>query len=129
MELSYNEEQNKRNKLRHVFYPDKSAFITESILGVIILIIFNATELSNHLFESNPNTGNPMSYSFGILGNFLNAIQKYYAVQQISLFLLWAAFGALLYILLFRLFQIVLASDTHYTKEKDYTVRKKAREL
>jgi hypothetical protein len=105
--LSYTEQKNKEKKLRRIFYPDIFTFCIESIIAIIALVLFNVSDLSARLLYDGPGKNDPFAYTFGLVGNFFDVVQKYYVVQQISLFLLWAIAGSLVYILLFRLLQII----------------------
>lgn len=106
--LSYNEEKSKRSELRYIIWPDIYGFISEAVIAVLILLLFNASNLSNRLLNDTSNNSNPFSYSFDLLTKLFSEIQKNYIFEQASIFLLWAVAGVLAYILIFRILQIVL---------------------
>lgn len=103
--LSYNEAEIRKLKLRHIFFPSIYTFAIESVIAVLALIIFNASELSNRLLLDAANNNNPLSYSTNLLNKSFTALENHYAFEQISVFLLWAMAGALIYILVFRVLQ------------------------
>jgi hypothetical protein len=104
--LSHNETEQRQLKLRHVFLPGGYGFAAEVIVAVTALVIFNVTELSNQLLTKNFNDADPLPVWNQIFKSILDAVQSYYIVQQVLLFVMWAIIGALLYILVFRLLQI-----------------------
>lgn len=103
--LSYNEQKNQDIKLRHIFFPSTYMFVCEAILGIILVVIFNASALSN-LFLNNASGDNPFSYATGLLHKAFVNLEQNHVFQQVAIFLLWALVGSLIYILLFKLFWI-----------------------
>ncbi len=105
--LSYNEEQQQRTELRHLFLPNWYGFVAEAIIGVVALIVFNLSQLNDQFLNKDTGTlANPLSLWGDWLDAFLTGIQQHVGVQQALLFVLWAIAGALIYILVFRALQL-----------------------
>ncbi|HYH36342.1 MAG TPA: hypothetical protein VD706_02465 [Candidatus Saccharimonadales bacterium] len=107
--ISHNELSSRQLKLRHIFFPGTAAFISETIVALVALFLFNITNLSDHLVSERFRTedaANPISSWPHVVGNMLDGVGQYYIVQQAFLFLMWAIAGALIYILTFRMLQI-----------------------
>lgn len=105
--LSYNETKTKQLKLRHIFLPSAYGFTCEVVIGVVALLVFNASQLSNQLLTKNFDDADPLPLWNHFFTNILDRLQNLPGVQQMLLFLLWAMVGALLYVLAFRTFQAV----------------------
>jgi hypothetical protein len=107
MELfSYNETKHHQLELRHIFFPSAYGFVTEVVIAVLSLIVFNVSQLNDRLFDKNFGTFDPFSLWSQILKQLLDNAGQHHIVQQAFLFGLWAVVGALIYILIFRLIQI-----------------------
>lgn len=106
-EFSYNETKHHQLELRHIFFPGAYGFVTEAIIGILALIVFNASQLNNHLLDKSFGTVDPFSLWSQILRRLLDGVGQHYIVQQVFLFSLWAVVGALIYIFVFRLLQIL----------------------
>lgn len=104
--LSYNETKNRQLELRHIFFPSAYGLISEVIIGVVALILFNLTALSNQLLAKKFDDADPLPLLSHTLRKLLDGLQAHYAVQQILLFALWAIVGALVYVLIFRITQL-----------------------
>jgi hypothetical protein len=105
--LSYNEEKNKKLKLRHIFFPSIYGFVSEVIIAILSLAVFNASKLSDQLLSKNFGTTDPLSLWSQLSRQLLDSAGQYHIVQQLFLFGLWAIVGALLYVLIFRILQVV----------------------
>lgn len=104
--LSYNETKDRQLKLRHIFLPSTYGFISEAVIGIVALVVFNVSTLSNQLISKNFDNADPLPVWNRLFKNALEGLQSHSGVQQVLLFLLWAFVGALLYILVFRILQI-----------------------
>lgn len=105
---SHNEFDNQQLKLRHVFFPGTYGLVSESIIAVLSLIVFNATWLSDQLLAKNLGTEDPLRSWPQLAGRMIDSVAHYHIAQQILLFSMWAVVGALIYILGFRLLQMGL---------------------
>ncbi len=103
---SYNEFKKHQTVIRHLFLPNKYMLIGEFIFSVIILMIFNGYWLSSHIFGNEKGDKDPVSFFSDLFNTVLLEVQKEYLIQQISIFMLWAVAGALIYILIFRSLQV-----------------------
>lgn len=108
--LSYNEEIERKTIIRHFFVPPLYGFISELVVAVVALILFNISQLSSQIAAKDFGTTNPLSLWSQLLNKTLTGAQQHNAVQEILLFSLWAIVGALIYILIFRLTQLFLAT-------------------
>lgn len=102
---SYNESHVGQVKLRHIFFPSTYGLVSEMVIALLALILFNASQFSNHLLGEDLGA-NPLSLWYRPLGRIVDNLDRYYITQRATLFLLWAVVGALLYILVFRSLQI-----------------------
>ncbi|HVX48411.1 MAG TPA: hypothetical protein VHA05_03585 [Candidatus Saccharimonadales bacterium] len=113
---SYNESRKYESALRHLFLPSAYTLLGETIVAVIALLIFNFSTLNEQVFSASSGVEvNPISVWGDVIDRWLPGAQSA-AIQRILLFALWAAFGALLYILVFRLLQIFVR--THSSIER-----------
>lgn len=102
---SYNEKHQKETRLHHIFLPGAYGLISETIIALLLLILFNISEFSSQFIDADV-TVNPLSVWYKPLGFVLDKLDQYSVVQQGTLFVLWAIVGALLYILIYRFLQI-----------------------
>ena len=58
--LSYNETTQRQLKVRHIFFPGAYSFICEIVIGVVALLAFNVSELSNQLLTKKFNNADPL---------------------------------------------------------------------
>lgn len=105
MPLSYNEEKLQTSELRHLFLPSGYVLIAEIVVAVVALIALNLSTLSSTLSGAGNSIGaSPFTLWSRILDKLLSPGQDA-SVQQILLIVLWGVVGALIYIVVFRLFQ------------------------
>ena len=104
---SYNETRHKQLELRHIFFPSIYGFVSETVVAVVALVLFNVSQLSSQLLTKSFGTADPLSLWSQNFGQVLNDAERPHVVQQIFLFVLWAIVGALIYILIFRLIQVI----------------------
>lgn len=105
--LSYNETEQRQLKLRHIFLPGWYGFTYEAVIGIAALLIFNLSELSGELIKKNFDNADPLSVWHDVFHNLLDGFQRYDWIQQALLFVLWAMVGALIYVLVFRILQVM----------------------
>ena len=104
--FSYNETKHRQLEFRHIFFPSTYGFVAEAVIGILALIVFNASQLNNQLLSKNFDTGDPFVVWSHFIKQLLNGLSKYHIVEQVFLFSLWAVVGALIYIFIFRFIQI-----------------------
>jgi hypothetical protein len=108
MPLSYNDYNNQKSELRHLFIPSPYNFVAEAIIAVVALILINLSTLSNNLLNANTGVAtSPLSVLQAHVSKILGRTQFMF-VQKILLFILWAVVGALIYILVFRCLQLFI---------------------
>jgi hypothetical protein len=105
--VSHSEDEQKKSKIRQLFFPDIYALVSEIIVASAALILFNTNDLSNKFLQDAADESNPFSFSFQLISNAWSNIEQIYAVQQTLIFILWAVVGALVYILFFRMIQLI----------------------
>lgn len=105
--ISYNESRDRRIRVRHIFFPGIYGLISETILALLALVWFNASNFGTQLLGQQLGT-TPFAISSEPLHILLQKLDQYHALQKILLFLLWAVAGALLYIIAFRSLQAIL---------------------
>jgi hypothetical protein len=105
--VSYNESQTRQLTLRHLFYPGIYGMAGEAIIAFLALMLFNVSEFSGQLLGTDLDAS-PFSLWDHPLQHLLDKLDGYAATQQVALFLLWSVVGILLYILVFRVLQIIL---------------------
>lgn len=125
--LSYNEEHQKQITARHLIWPDAYGFVSEAVIGIVAVIIFNATNTGSYLLGTAVDTHEVFSYGLQPLDRLLDHLQQYAAVQQVLLFLLWAIVGSLIYVLVFRLAQIFLGVRDSVGQGVQYVQQEHAR--
>ncbi len=127
--LSYNEERRRELKLRHVFWPGIYEFMSETVIAVLALILFNISWLSAQLLSQNLNNVDPLALWSHIARQSLNAIGKHGDMQQIVLFGLWAMVGVLIYILAFRGIQLFAGAEHSVSRGVGYVRREHSKGL
>lgn len=105
--VSYNERQRERSELKNIFLPNKYGLIGEATVGLIALVSFNVSSLSGQFLGEDANTSAALSLSLRPFHRLLGRLDQYAGLEQILLFVLWGMAGALIYILGFRILQIV----------------------
>lgn len=110
--LSYNDQQNQQLEARHIFFPGAYALAGEVIIGIVALVAFNLSALGNQFLSSDIVSASRDSSQAWTpaVQKLLNAVLGQHTVQRLLLFLLWAAIGALLYIFIFRLAQMLFGA-------------------
>ncbi len=106
--VSYNESQARHVKLRHIFFPGTYGFVSEMVVALLALILFNASQFSNQWVGEDLGA-NPFSLWYRPLRQIIDSLDRYYITQRVTLFVLWAVVGLLIYILIFRLFQVLFS--------------------
>lgn len=104
--FSYNETKHHQLALRHIFFPSVYGFLTEAVIAILALIVFNATQLNDRLFNKNFGTFDPFALWSQTLKQLADSAGQHHIIQQVFLLGLWAITGALIYVLAFRLIQI-----------------------
>jgi hypothetical protein len=108
MPLSYNEEQSQTSELRHLFLPAGYTLAAEAIVAVAVLIVLNLSTLSSSLGGAGDSiNASPFSLWSRVIGKLLSPTQ-HAAIQEALLVAVWAVVGALVYIMVFRLVQLLL---------------------
>lgn len=107
--MAHNEAQEAQIRLQHFIFPGSVAFMVESFLGILVLLLINIDALSTKFFSEDTDVENPVSYTQTQLDNAWNSLNQSHIFEQISIFILWAMVGALTYILVFRLVQILVS--------------------
>lgn len=123
--LSYNEQQTRQLELRHIFFPSAYGLVSEITVGIVALILFNLNSISHHLFgrELSGTSGDPLHAPGSLVTHRLDSVLHGNAIQAFVLFIVWAVVGALIYVLLFRLAQLLfgakssLGTGLHYVRE------------
>jgi hypothetical protein len=112
--LSYNEQHTRQLTLRHLFFPSTYGLVAEILVGIVVLVLFNLSALSNQLFSGELGTkgGDPLAGWDAFFTKLLNSGQGHAVVQRVLLFVLWGLVGALLYVLLFRLAQLLFGAKS-----------------
>ena|GEM_PF-2910066 len=112
--LSYNEQHARQLELRHLFFPSLSGMVSEIVVGLVALILFNLSTLGDQLFSRQLGSagGDPLQASSSLFTRLLNSGQANDLVQRGLLFVLWAFVGALIYVLLFRLAQMLFGAKS-----------------
>jgi hypothetical protein len=105
--LSYNEQIDQQLRIRHIFWPNGYALVSESVIAVVALIVCNTTLISQRFLEQDVGVDNPLMLLSQPINNVLGGLNQFSGIQQLFLFGLWAIVGVLIYILVFRLLQVV----------------------
>ena len=121
--FSYNETKSRKTELQHIFLPGPYGLVSEAVIGVLALLFFNLSELSNHLITQNFNGEDSLPLWNQVIKNTLATVQDYSIVQQALLFMLWAIAGALLYIMVFRILQLILGAKSEVSSGVRYIKR------
>ncbi len=103
--FSYNEITSRRLELRHIFFPSAYGLVAEIVIALTALTVFNLQALTDQLLSRNIGNVDPLPLWEVRMRQFLDGTQHYQAVERVLLFAAWALFGALMYILIFRLLQ------------------------
>lgn len=104
---SYNELHEKQIRLQHLFYPGAYAMVAEAAAALLALVLFNSSQFSTRLLGTNQATS-PLSLGYQPFRHLLNELDRLAIAQRLSLFLLWAVVGILVYVLVFRFLQIFI---------------------
>jgi len=104
---SYNESHARQLTLRHILYPGAYGVISEAVVALLALILFNLSDFSNRLLVSANTEANPLSLWSQPIQRIFDKLDGLAASQAITLFLVWSVVGILLYILIFRALQII----------------------
>jgi hypothetical protein len=109
-DASYNESRVRQLKLRHLFYPGAFGLVGEAIIALLALILFNLSDFSSQLLGTGTSfKADPVSLWYQPFQHLLDKLDGYAITQRAILFLLWSVVGILLYILVFRLLQILFS--------------------
>lgn len=111
--MAYNQENQNNLRLRHLFFPNRLSFLFETALSLGLLFVLNLTAFGEKLFENDIDNSDPVSFGEQLFDQQLADFSANRIFEQISVFLMWAAVGMLIYILLFWVAKII--SGTFYS--------------
>jgi hypothetical protein len=117
---SYNEELRRQEELRSLIVPPRYAALFEIVLAAVAVILFNISELSSRFLGQTPDTIHPLSLWNQLLSKFLDDIQSHTWVQETLIFILWSAAGALMFVFIFRLIQLLSFAKESVRKNSIY---------
>lgn len=109
---SYSDELSSTGQLRHLFIPNRYAALSEAVIAAGLLILLNIGTISDVLggHSAGINT-TPLSLWHRVIDHTLAGPQANAAVQRGAVIVLWALAGALVYVLVFRLFQVSVRAE------------------
>lgn len=103
--FSYNEAAAQRLQLRHIFIPSMYGAVSEAIIGLLALIVFNIGTLNHQLVANDFHNVDALPLWQQVIRQMLDSLHSHPKIEQAMLFSLWAVTGAILYIVLFRALQ------------------------
>lgn len=104
---SYNDNQLETSELRHLFIPNRFAVVFETVIAAVLLMLLNLGAIGDALGgHSSGIDTSPLSLWSQVVDRLLSGWSAGSFIQRALLFALWAIVGALVYMLLFRVFQV-----------------------
>lgn len=117
MPYSYNEYVQHRQSLHRLFLPGALYFTAEATFAGLILLLLNLSNIENHLMNGIPGQTlvNPFEYIPLLVGKLLEGVGNYQWASRLTLFIVWAVLGMMVYVLCYRAIQIA-THTTHALK-------------